>query len=181
MAHVSDSIGESQQEHLVLDSSASKSEVELKKKRLLEELESVIPSFGIEMIDETALVGSTFPLAKKTNKQSRKKVGRGGAGGKMKKENLIVMKNAVVSAAAAVAVAAKYSRKEMEALRFVNVGQQRKFWKSIYKCLQSHDVAKEYDTLVAPHNSPQCLLNKKPILGVSAANGRWRIVNVLVH
>ncbi|OIV91205.1 hypothetical protein TanjilG_30427 [Lupinus angustifolius] len=180
MAHVSDCnavppLTESQQEHIVLDS--SKSEVELKKKRLLEELESVIPSFGIEMIDETALVGSTFPLAKKTNKQSRKKVGKG-AGRKMKKENLIVMKNAVVSAAAA---EAKYSRKEMEALRFVNVSQQRKFWKSIYKCLQSHDVAKEYDTLVAPHNSPQCLPNKKPILGVGAANGRWRIVNVLVH
>ncbi|KAK7270050.1 hypothetical protein RIF29_22927 [Crotalaria pallida] len=201
MAHVSDSVFVSQ-EHLVLDlpppssssseeASASASEVELKKKRLLEELESVIPSSlgvgAIQVIDETALVGSTFHLPppasapKKSNKHSRRR-------NPMKKEaapNEEGIENTVPVAAKKTK---RYSRKEMEALRNVKIGQQRKLWRNIYKRLKS-EVGNEYDTLAAAHPlnnnnnhkhytpHPQCLPNKKPappILGVGAANGRWR-------
>lgn len=183
---------QSQQEHPVLDFAAGKEEhatamendkeelerkeedqppsddaLELKKKRVLEEVESSIlvpkedlSSLGlglgigiIKVIDETALL-ETVPSSSssscfgngKPKKQSRR---RGGAGGGKKS---VVTVN--------VSGPKKYSTKELEALRFVNVGQQRKFWKSIYARLQS-PVAKEYDSLAATHHH-HGLPNHKP-------------------
>ncbi|XP_057732336.1 uncharacterized protein LOC130947647 [Arachis stenosperma] len=54
----------------------------------------------------------------------------------------------------------RYSRKEMEALRFVNEDKQRFFWNEIYRGLQPH-VANEYDTLFAVASVPY-FPNKKP-------------------
>jgi survival of motor neuron protein-interacting protein 1 len=187
------------QEHPVPDASASATgnekisfaapqqqhpnqELDGKKKRLLEELESALAvtkdcvatpipkppnclGFGIEVIDETALLDS---IPKKINvKQSRRRTSK-----KIHKKTTVTavaqpetedlggvseteMKNK------------KYSRDEMEALRFVNVSKQRKFWKTIYAALQSA-FADEYDTLVAavPNNRQPLpfVPNKKPIL-----------------
>jgi survival of motor neuron protein-interacting protein 1 len=157
-------------------------ELDGKKKRLLEELESALAvtkdcvatpipkppnclGFGIEVIDETALLDS---IPKKINvKQSRRRTSK-----KIHKKTTVTavaqpetedlggvseteMKNK------------KYSRDEMEALRFVNVSKQRKFWKTIYAALQSA-FADEYDTLVAaaPNNRQPLpfVPNKKPII-----------------
>jgi survival of motor neuron protein-interacting protein 1 len=187
------------QEHPVPDASASATgnekisfaapqqqhpnqELDGKKKRLLEELESALAvtkdcvatpipkppnclGFGIEVIDETALLDS---IPKKINvKQSRRRTSK-----KIHKKTTVTavaqpetedlggvseteMKNK------------KYSRDEMEALRFVNVSKQRKFWKTIYAALQSA-FADEYDTLVAaaPNNRQPLpfVPNKKPII-----------------
>ncbi|OIW06852.1 hypothetical protein TanjilG_18234 [Lupinus angustifolius] len=64
-------------------------------------------------------------------------------------------------------VKAKYSIHELEALRFVNIDHQRKLWNSIFKTLQSRDIAKPYQALAATHHSnvkrnpPHSLPNKK--------------------
>ncbi|CAL0320682.1 unnamed protein product [Lupinus luteus] len=64
-------------------------------------------------------------------------------------------------------VKAKYSINELEALRFVNMDQQRKLWKSIFKTLQSRHIAKPYQALAATHhnnvnrNPPHSLKNTK--------------------
>ncbi|MED6185393.1 hypothetical protein PIB30_056719 [Stylosanthes scabra] len=65
----------------------------------------------------------------------------------------------------------RYSRMEMEALRFVNVDKQHLFWNEIYRGLQPH-VATEYDTLFAVASVP-FFPNKKPtppILSSSCEN-----------
>ncbi|XP_028759521.1 uncharacterized protein LOC114718398 isoform X2 [Neltuma alba] len=63
----------------------------------------------------------------------------------------------------------KYTRKEIEAVRFVNMAAQRMLWKAIYGGLD-FAVANEYDNLVSSehqknirlnHDSQQCLRKKK--------------------
>ncbi|XP_054822726.1 uncharacterized protein LOC129321022 isoform X2 [Prosopis cineraria] len=63
----------------------------------------------------------------------------------------------------------KYSRKEIEAVRFVNMAAQRVFWKAIYSGFDIV-VANEYDSLVSSehqknirlnYDSQQCLAKKK--------------------
>ncbi|CAL5210344.1 unnamed protein product [Lathyrus oleraceus] len=153
-------------------------ELEDKKKRLLEELESalILPpipkpvhkpnrlGFGIEVIDETALLDS---IPKNIGKQSRRRASK-----KIHKKAVtvnesedLVARNVVISSSSSSSDnERKYSREEMETLRFVNVSQQRKFWKKIYAALQSTFTG-EYDTLVAAPNNPIPFVpNKKPIL-----------------
>ena len=214
---------EQQQQHSVLDSvqetaiaqeqplalaemeqHSAGSELEVKKQRLLEELESALlpkgkpkdsvqdlplpvaaaiavgPSkglglglgLGIEVIDETAVVetlslpdsasgigigkgkgkkGSANAAPKKDgNKQSgSRRRGKKDAlkqhkiGKKTNTEPPITNGNGNGNGKKR-----RYSRKDMEALRFVNVDNQRSFWNAIYACLQPH-VASEYDTLWA--------------------------------
>ncbi|KAL2563625.1 hypothetical protein AAZV13_20G203300 [Glycine max] len=152
MADVSDS-----QEQPVLDSA----ELEMKKKRLLVELESALGGeksvtaqassssssslgLGIEVIDETALLDS---VAKKNGGSRRTKNNNNGHNHKKSKpSNKIGNK--------------KYSRKELESLRFVNMARQRKFWKAIHAAFQT-TVAMEYDALASsplPHNKPILIL-----------------------
>ncbi|KAK7256923.1 hypothetical protein RIF29_30510 [Crotalaria pallida] len=86
-----------------------------------------------------------------------------------------------------------YSRKEIEVMRNVNIGQQRKLWRNIYKRLRS-EVGNEYDTLAAVHPlnhnnnnhkhytpHPQCLPNKKPAppILVRACVSRRALANAL--
>jgi survival of motor neuron protein-interacting protein 1 len=187
------------QEHTVLDASAAgnekisfaapqqqhpNQELDGKKKRLLEELESALAvtkdcvatpipkppnclGFGIEVIDETALLDS---IPKKINvKQSRRRTSK-----KIHKKTTVTAVAQPetedlggVSETEMKNKKNKYSRDEMEALRFVDVSKQRKFWKTIYAALQSA-FADEYDTLVAavPNNRQPLpfVPNKKPIL-----------------
>lgn len=155
-------------------------QLEGKKKRLLEELESAFTiatpklnsSLGfsnIEVIDETALL-DCIPI---NNGKPRRKPSK-----KINKNNTVAPPRTIGTDKK------KYSREMMESMRFVNVSQQLKFWKTIYTALQSA-FADEYDTLVVAataHNNRPFLPNKKPILtGVGAANGRCRYVNVFVH
>lgn len=170
---------------------AQQQQLEGKKKRLLEELESAFTiatpkpnSLGfsnIEVIDETALL-DCIPIprrkpSKKTNKNNTVP------------EDLVAPPRTTGSCSTdtvtdKMMMKKKYSREMMESMRFVNVSQQHKFWKTIYSALQSA-FADEYDTLVVHNNrhAPLPFLpNKKPILtGVGAANGRCRYVNVFVH
>lgn len=161
-------------------------QLEGKKKRLLEELESAFTtiatpkpnnnsnsSLGFEVIDETALL-DCIPNTKPRRKPS--------------KNTILAPPRTTGTDTVTHKKKNKYSREMMESMRFVNVSQQHKFWKTIYTALQSA-FADEYDTLVvasaAAHNNRHALPflpNKKPILtGVGAANGRCRYVNVFVH
>lgn len=85
----------------------------------------------------------------------------------------------------------RYSRKEMEALRFENVVEQRRTWKNIYNGLGPL-VRKEYDFLVSSkqdknvhfifHDAQQMKNESAPSdFGVVAARGRWNYMNVYVH
>ncbi|KAK7383457.1 hypothetical protein VNO78_29136 [Psophocarpus tetragonolobus] len=149
-----------EQERPFLDSA----ELEMKKKRLLVELESALAAakdggektvtaaaaqggcslgLGIEVIDETALVETV--AAKQARASARK---RGAS--KPKSKSKWSSGNGSIR---------KYSRKELESLRFVNIPQQRCFWNAIHAAFQS-TVATEYDSLPS---AP--ILHNQPILG----------------
>ncbi|XP_027366599.1 uncharacterized protein LOC113872912 [Abrus precatorius] len=170
------------EEQLVLDS--AQLELEVKKKRLLEELESALvpkdaadkvvtaqpnpirPSLGIEVIDETALLHSVVK-----NGASKQSISRRRGGGSKNTTTttttttITTTKKPEESNSKSKSVK-KYSRKEMEALRFVKLAQQRKLWKAIHASLQSA-VANEYETLLFTPQNP--LPRSKPIL-TGAAN-----------
>ncbi|GAU12078.1 hypothetical protein TSUD_00440 [Trifolium subterraneum] len=156
-------------------------ELDGKKKRLLEELESafVLPKdcvttpipkppnclgFGIEVIDETALLDSIPKKNNNNGKQPRRRPSK-----KIHKKTVMaaVTQPETQKLGGGSEKNKKYSRGEMEALRFVNVSKQRNFWKTIYDALQSA-FADEYDTLVATASNNRQPLpfipNKKPIL-----------------
>ncbi|XP_058771951.1 uncharacterized protein LOC131645754 [Vicia villosa] len=155
-------------------------ELEEKKKRLLEELESALVStpipkpvhkpnrlgLGIEVIDETALLDSIPKIGKQSRRRASKKIHKKAVTvTETESESSIhlVARN-ISSSSSSSENERKYSREEMEAVRFVNVSQQRKFWKKIYDALQS-TFSGEYDALVAaPNNPPPFVPNKKPIL-----------------
>ncbi|RDX73415.1 Gem-associated protein 2, partial [Mucuna pruriens] len=165
MADVSD-----WQEQPVLDST----ELELKKKRLLEELESALASkdgadktvmalpsslgLGIEVIDETALLESVAKdggLKQQPISSSRRRGGAKNNNNRRKNEEAIGRPKSKPKPKPNT-VSTEYSRKELEALRFLNMAQQRKLWKTIHSAFQS-TVAKEYDTLAStplPQNKP---------------------------
>ncbi|TKY50571.1 Gem-associated protein 2 [Spatholobus suberectus] len=164
------------QEQPVLDSA----DLEMKKKRLLEELESALapkdggvktvtaqPSslvLGIEVIDETALLDSVAKNGGSKQASSRRRGGgakNNGHSHKKSEETMGRPKSKPKSKSGK-----KYSRKELEALRFVNMAQQRKFWKAIQAAFQT-TVAKEYDTL-ASNPLPQ----NKPILSAECCENR---------
>lgn len=80
-----------------------------------------------------------------------------------------------------------YSRKDMEALRFVNVAEQRRLWKAICKELLPV-VAREYSSLTmkigSTSDSRQPLVKREEassIISVVAARGRWNHMNIFVH
>ncbi|MED6130866.1 hypothetical protein PIB30_004730 [Stylosanthes scabra] len=111
--------------------------------------------------------------SKKTN--SRRKAKKNAAA--LKQHNNNNMMNGKKNHASETAIAngtvmkRRYSRMEMEALRFVNVDKQHLFWNEIYRGLQPH-VATEYDTLFAVASVP-FFPNKKPtppILSSSCEN-----------
>ncbi|CAJ1977788.1 unnamed protein product [Sphenostylis stenocarpa] len=159
----------SSQEQPVLESA----QLQMKKKRLLEELESALapkdaavktvtalPSslaLGIEVIDETALLDSVVKSGGPKQPTSRR---RGGCKNNNNNSNGNSLKKIEERPKPKPKPKSgnnnKYSRKELEALRFVNLTQQRKFWKAIHSAFQS-TVASEYDTLAStplPHNKP---------------------------
>lgn len=160
-------------------------ELEEKKRRLLEELESALVSppipkpvhkpnpkpnrlgLGIEVIDETALLDSIPKIGKQSRRRASKKIHKKAVTvTETETESSIhlVARNTGSSSSSSSENERKYSREEMEAIRFVNVSQQRKFWKKIYDALQS-TFSGEYDALVAaPNNPPPFVPNKKPIL-----------------
>lgn len=184
-----DAAAAAQQEPLSVpvDSLNDDKELEVKKKRLLEELQSALvppipnpkpvrPSslaLGIEVIDETALL-ETIPKASKNAKQSRRRAAKGAKKythnktktvTEFEEQKELTRRNS--SSSSESQKKKKYSRKDMEALRFVNVSQQRKFWKALYAALPT-PVSDEYHTLLAAvtataHPLPS-LPNKKPIL-----------------
>ncbi|XP_020236857.1 gem-associated protein 2 [Cajanus cajan] len=150
MGDVSDS-----HEQALLDSA----EFQMKKKRLLEELESALdkktvtaqPSplaLGIEVIDETALLHSVA-----NNLPSSRRRGGGAKNNRRTDETPLPRPKSKPKPKIG---NHSYSRKELEGLRFVNMAQQRKFWKAIHAAFQT-SVANEYDTLASnllPHNKP---------------------------
>ena len=138
MADVSDS-----REHPVLGSAQLLVELESAlggEKTVTAQASSSSLGLGIEVIDETALLDS---VAKKNGGSRRTKNNNNGHNHKKSKpSNKIGNK--------------KYSRKELESLRFVNMARQRKFWKAIHAAFQT-TVAMEYDALASsplPHNKP---------------------------
>lgn len=85
-----------------------------------------------------------------------------------------------------------YSRMELEAMRYVNVVEQKKLWKDIYRGL-GPVVAKEYENLASVKHQKNIHNNFEPhkrfekmevppgILGVVASRGRWNQMNIFVH
>ena len=117
---------------------AQQQQLECKKKRLLEELESAFTiatpkpnSIGfsnIEVIDETALL-DCIP---NNNGKPRRKPSK-----KTNKNNTRTTGSSSTDTVTDKMMKKKYSREMMESMRFVNVSQQHKFWKTIYTTLQS--------------------------------------------
>ncbi|KAF5465300.1 hypothetical protein F2P56_015320 [Juglans regia] len=197
----------------------SRSLLEVKKKQLLEELEVVLMaedkthsgkvsdfegSLKIEVIDQTALIKFNDHCAgRKENKDVKqevdgKKVRRSRRKAKKDFELNGRPKNVLVKGQNengcrnnGDGTKKVYSRKEMEALRFVNIVEQREIWKEIYNMLGAA-VAREYDDLASSKNQKHIHLNLDPrprfakkegapaILRIVAARGRNHM-NVFVH
>ncbi|TYH49740.1 hypothetical protein ES332_D10G156700v1 [Gossypium tomentosum] len=127
-------------------------------------------SLKIEVIDDTALIGS-FPLPRTGNgsvKDEKKKKGEHEIDGKKAKRSRRKGKNVKEVLGESVAMRhmestkifevqkgktesktqnkIMYSRKELEALRFAKVGEQRSFWRDVYNSL-GKDVIREYEDL----------------------------------
>ncbi|KAL4632477.1 hypothetical protein ACB092_04G053800 [Castanea dentata] len=143
--------------------------LEVKKKKLLKELEDKINaekvtdfegSWKIEVIDETALIEVNDPCAaeKKGNKNGKQEMdGKKARRSRRKAKKALEMnggggpKNVLVSGETKKSgdgTKKVYLRKEMEALRFANIAEQRKIWKEIYNGLGAV-VAREYEDLAS--------------------------------
>lgn len=181
-----------------LKDSASENILEVKKKMLLEELEtalfpegelagekvagcklvkedSKIPrSLGIEVIDDTALIDTIpgFAMAKKndvlgyrkcTGKDVKKEIDVRNAKRSRRKargaKHVLGMDGKDKRVTRKDGTQRKYSREEIEAVRFVNIEEQRKIWKAIYSGLDTA-VAKEYDNMACSEHQ-QCFAKKK--------------------
>uniref|UniRef100_A0A2N9ELG7 Gem-associated protein 2 n=1 Tax=Fagus sylvatica TaxID=28930 RepID=A0A2N9ELG7_FAGSY len=134
----------------------SQSFLEVKKKKLLKDLEDKIHaekvtdfegSLKIEVIDETALIEVNDQCAeRKGNKNGNQEVDG-------KKARLVTKSGDGTKKV--------YSRKEMEALRFANLEEQRKNWKEIYEGLGAA-VAREYEDLASSKHQKQIRVNFDP-------------------
>jgi hypothetical protein len=169
----------------------SQSFLEVKKKKLLKDLEDKIHaekvtdfegSLKIEVIDETALIEVNDQCAeRKGNKNGNQEVDGKKARrlrrkakkvSEMMNGRLFEMKgrlmNVVVNGENENACRKSgdgtkkvYSRKEMEALRFANIEEQRKNWKEIYEGLGAA-VAREYEDLASSKHQKQIRVNFDP-------------------
>ncbi|KAM7257926.1 hypothetical protein ACFE04_013667 [Oxalis oulophora] len=70
-----------------------------------------------------------------------------------------------------------YSKEKMLALRFVNVADQRKKWRSVYKSL-APDLVKEYDSLVASKKQKNANFTPNPPTKIGKKGGVNEIRNV---
>ncbi|XP_030499587.2 uncharacterized protein LOC115714961 [Cannabis sativa] len=155
-------------------------------------------SLEIQVVDETALIGpmSVPKLGRKTesvapsksskglvNKNRKidfleKKVARGSPSRTKGRKNVVVKKGERSKS--------MYSRAEMEALRFVNIVEQRKMWKDVHTGL-GPIVRKEYDYLVSSKNQKNFQFNfgnndePTSVLGAVGGRGRSNYMNVFVH
>ncbi|XP_024197976.1 uncharacterized protein LOC112201179 isoform X1 [Rosa chinensis] len=179
---VSDSVGnevglsgiqESKKEGLA----AAENLLDVKKKQLLEEVEAnLVPaekkvsSLRVEIIDETALIETFKPMGflghaksgaqrnakqevngKKARNQRRKEKLANG----FKPENTI---HVVQPPHSSGAKKITYSRMELEAMRFVNLAEQRKLWEHVYNGL-GPVVAREYDDLAVSKHQKNIQFN----------------------
>jgi survival of motor neuron protein-interacting protein 1 len=165
----------------------SKILLEVKKKQLLEKLEVVLmaedktqgekftdfeSSLEIEVIDQTALIDFNDKCAeRKGNKNvnqemDAKKARRSRRKAKkvfeMNRKNTLV-RGETENGCRKIGDGTKtlYSRKEMEALRFTNIVEQRQIWKVIYNGLGAA-VAREYDDLASSKHQKHIRLNFDP-------------------
>ena len=166
--------------------------LEVKKKQLLEKLEVVLMaedktqaerftdfegSLNIEVIDQTALIDFNDKCAeRKGNKNvnqevDAKKARRSRRKAKkvfeMNRKNVLV-RGETENGCRNIGDGTKkiYSRKEMEALRFTNIVEQRKIWKVIYTGLGAA-VAKEYEDLANSKNQKHIRVNLDPRLRIA--------------
>ncbi|XP_062107741.1 uncharacterized protein LOC133818725 [Humulus lupulus] len=154
-------------------------------------------SLEIQVVDETALIGpvSVPKLGWKMELVAPSKSSKGHVN-KNRKEDFLekVVRGSPRRHKGRKNVALKkgdrskrmYSREEMEALRFVNIVEQRKMWKDVHTGL-GPIVRKEYDCLVSSKNQRNFQFNfaKKneptSVLSVVGARGRSNHMNVFVH
>uniref|UniRef100_A0A803Q721 Uncharacterized protein n=1 Tax=Cannabis sativa TaxID=3483 RepID=A0A803Q721_CANSA len=152
-------------------------------------------SLEIQVVDETALIGpvsgprktesiapskSSKGLVNKNRKIEflEKKVARGSPSRPKGRKNVVVKKGERSKRL--------YSREEMEALRFVNIVEQRKMWKDVHTGL-GPIVRKEYDYLVSSKNQKNFQFNfgnkdePTSVLGAVGGRGRSNHMNVFVH
>ncbi|XP_050212436.1 uncharacterized protein LOC126664163 isoform X2 [Mercurialis annua] len=148
--------------------------------------ESVKRSLKVQVIDDTALIG-TVPVMKSCNvcvknaegnvKTNEKQEADGKKGNRQRRKRKGVKKGLMVNDEQTKMThvgndysggqnnggqVKKFSREEMEALRFVNIVQQRQFWKDIYTGL-GDAVVKEYDGLASSrHHQNNAGLNFDP-------------------
>ncbi|KAG2726085.1 hypothetical protein I3843_01G093600 [Carya illinoinensis] len=167
----------------------SRNLLEVKKKQLLEELEVVLMaedkmhagkvsdfegSLKIEVIDQTALIKFNDHCAgRKENKDVIQEVdGKKSRRSRRKAKKDFELngrpKNVLVKGQTEKGCRNNgdgtkklYSRKEMEALRFANIVEQRNIWKEIYNMLGAA-VSREYDDLAGSKNQKHIHLNLDP-------------------
>ncbi|XP_044481097.1 uncharacterized protein LOC123207691 isoform X1 [Mangifera indica] len=171
---------------------------------------TVRPSLKIEVIDDTALIETVrVPKVIERNRKKREKEqGVDGKKARRSRRKEKDVKKALEMSENGNSLADNvdgqdgelrhgkqekimYSRKEMEALRFINIAKQRKMWRDIYTGL-GPVVMTEYDDLSSFKHQKQILnfdqkqnVSRKPetdgILGVVAARGRRSHFNIFVH
>ncbi|KAI9194160.1 hypothetical protein LWI28_003632 [Acer negundo] len=174
--------------------------------------ESVRSSLKIEVIDDTALIESVQDIgiegtAKKIGWKGKKKEKKQESDGKKVKQSrrkakdtkryermkntTPIMEDQDGSLKNGEQSRKMYSRQEMEALRFVNIVEQRKLWNAIYTGL-GLEVSNEYDQL-ANSKQKNTLLNFDPrkrfsrklespgILSAVVARKRRNHFNIFVH
>lgn len=169
-----------------------------------------LSSFKIEVIDDTAMIsllgngcgkelgflGPAKCVAQGNGNKNAKKEMNGKkkartSGRKEKVANHLVEAHSV-SLKKGKGAKIFYSRMELEAMRYVNVVEQKKLWKDIYRGL-GPVVAKEYENLASVKHQKNIHNNFEPhkrfekmevppgILGVVASRGRWNQMNIFVH
>ncbi|KAL6191441.1 hypothetical protein ACLB2K_037832 [Fragaria x ananassa] len=124
--------------------------LDVKKKQLLEQVEAMaeekVTSLKVQVIDETALI-QTLPMGFLGHGDAKQQVNGKKARNQRRKEKLANgSKHEAHAGSSGGAKKKKYSRMELEALRFVNPAGQKKLWKHVYNGLGAV-VAREYDHL----------------------------------
>ncbi|CAN1173352.1 Gem-associated protein 2 [Linum perenne] len=137
--------------------------LEAKKKKLLAELEGGaifnlkgksfvenVESNGDSSLEVVATVCEDSSGQFKTNENhgadAKKKRSRRKGKDSLKSLEKSEMKVTNQAVEAAIGYGPKYSRQEMEAMRFMNIVEQRNFWRSLYSGLEA-DIVKEYESL----------------------------------
>ncbi|CAN0923141.1 hypothetical protein LINGRAHAP2_LOCUS33426 [Linum grandiflorum] len=153
------------------------------------------PPLKVQMVDDTVLIDSTDFQKRISNNAINWKRGQSQQGGAhyqdAKKTNKMPRREGKDSGPEAGngTVIKKYSREEMEGMRFADSGEQQMIWRNVYSGLGA-PVVEEYESMafcdsqrnaVVPRFEPRSFGALPGLLGSGDARGRWNHLNAYVH